>query len=171
MDSRTLFRVVNHFFPATDAYAHCDIPCGIYDPHTAQLASLTVLRMAQLIEGIEKPGAGAAIAEVTAYENSLSRYIGAKEEHAENTKRELAVLWGDYFKPEHLDKYPDVHVTFWNAIKLASKNKVEANRESAEALVSAVQEVSELFWASKGIETRRQPSNQVVGGEIVYPNA
>ena len=171
MDWQNLFAALHRFLPTEKASAHCDIPCGIYDPHSAQIAALTVLRMTQLIEGLKPPSSGADANQVAAYENSLSRYIEAKEEHAENTKKELAILWGDYFKPEHLEKYPDVHATFWSAIKLASKNKQEANRQAAEDLVAAVQKVSEVFWASKGAQTRRQPSLQMVGGEIVYPLA
>ena len=171
MNWQIVFSAVNRLLPAEEAFAHCDIPCGIYDPHSAQLAALTVLRMTQLIEGLEQPGDGASAEQISTYENSLARYIEAKEEHAENAKHELAVLWGDYFKPEHLENYPEVHTTFWNAIKLASKNKQEANKQAAEDLVAAVQVVAETFWASKGAETRRQPSLQgPVGGEIVYPS-
>jgi nickel superoxide dismutase len=168
---RRAFAVLNRILPAEEAFAHCDIPCGIYDPHPAQIAAQTVLRMNQLIEKLAKPGANASKAETDAYENSLSRYIDVKEQHAELVKRELLIIWGDYFKPEHLEKFPDLHTTFWDTIKLASKNKQEVNMQAAQDLLASVQKVAEIFWASKGASTRRQPSLQIVGGEVVLPTA
>jgi len=165
------FALVNRLLPAEEASAHCDIPCGIYDPHPAQIAAQTVVRMHQLIEQLPVPGANASKEEESAYENSLSRYVVVKEQHAELTKRELLILWGDYFKPEHLEKYPDLHTTFWNAVKLASKTKHEINKKAAEELVGAVQRVAEIFWQTKGASVRRQPSLMPVGGEYVYPTS
>lgn len=156
---------------ATEAHAHCDIPCGIYDPLPAQIAAMTVLRMHQLIEGLPQPGQGASKEEIDRYENSLSRYIAVKEEHAELCKRELNILWHDYFKPEHLEKYPDLHTLFWNTIKLASKTKQEINKEAAEELVRSVQRIAEIFWETKGAQTKRVPTHMPVGGEYVLPAA
>ena len=165
------FAFLNRLLPAEEASAHCDIPCGIYDPHPAQIAAQTVLRMNQLIEQLPQPGPNASKAELDAYENSLSRYIAVKEQHADLVKRELLIIWGDYFKPEHLEKFPDLHGTFWSTIKLASKNKQEVNMQAAQDLLASVQKVAEIFWASKGASVRRQPSLQTVGGEAVYPSA
>jgi nickel superoxide dismutase len=166
-----VFAMLNRLLPAEEASAHCDIPCGIYDPHPAQIAAQTVVRMNQLIEQLPMPGPSAGKAEVDAYENSLSRYIAVKEQHAELVKRELLIIWGDYFKPEHLEKFPDLHSTFWSTIKLASKAKQEVNMQAAQDLLASVQKVAEIFWASKGASVRRQPSLQTVGGEAVYPAA
>jgi len=115
-----VFKVVNGVFPARTAYAHCDIPCGIYDPHAAQLAALTVVRMNQLIESLPKPGPEASAQERDAYAHQISRYTAVKEQHAELCKHELRVIWGDYFRPEHVQQYPDLHGLFFNAMKLAS---------------------------------------------------
>ena len=163
--------VLNRLLPAEEAFAHCDIPCGIYDPHPAQIAAQTVLRMNQLIDQLQHPPAGAGKGQHDAYMNSLARYIAVKEQHAELCKRELLIIWGDYFKPEHLEKFPDLHTTFWNTIKLASKNRQEVNMQAAQDLLASVQKVAEIFWASKGASVRRQPSLQTVGGEVVYPAA
>ncbi|MBI2888233.1 MAG: superoxide dismutase, Ni [Chloroflexi bacterium] len=154
---------------AEAAYAHCDIPCGIYDPHVAQLAAQTVLRMVQLVQGLNKPADGASKAEQDAYTNTLSRYITTKEQHADLCKRELLILWGDYFRPEHLEKYPDLHATFWTAVKLGGRNKQNLDAQAAQDLVGVVQRIAEIFWATKGASVRRQPSLQPVGGESVYP--
>ena len=171
MNLSRVFAILNRLLPAEEAFAHCDIPCGIYDPHPAQIAAQTVLRMNQLIEQLPHPGPNASKAQLDAYENSLARYIAVKEQHAELCKRELLIIWGDYFKPEHLAKFPDLHTTFWTTIKLASKNKHEVNMQAAQDLLASVQKVAEIFWASKGASVRRQPSLQTVGGEVVYPAA
>jgi len=151
------------------AEAHCDIPCGIYDPHLMQIAALTVVRMNQLIDGLELPADGKNKAEQAKYHNSLSRYILVKEEHAELVKREARIIWGDYFKPEHVEKYPDLHTTVWNIMKLAGKSRQEANASAADELLAATHRFAEIFWDTKGVKSSKQPSRQAVGGEIVLP--
>ena len=163
------FKVFNRVFPARVAHAHCDIPCGIYDPHAAQIAALTVIRMNQLIQNLAKPGSKSTPAEVEAYSAALSRYVSVKEQHAELCKQELRILWGDYFRPEHIQQHPDLHDRFFNAMKLASKSRQQNDMEAAQQLLGAVQGIAEIFWATKGAKTQRQPSRQTVGGELVYP--
>lgn len=149
--------------------AHCDIPCGIYDPHAAQIDALTVVRMNQLIAELPKPGPTTTPQERDAYVHKLSRYTQTKETHAENCKRELRVLWGDYFTPEHLQKFPELHGLFWDAMKLASKARQDVNLQAAQDLLAKVQKIAEVFWTSKGAQTRLQPSLQKSGGELLYP--
>src|SRR5918998_3896820 len=108
-------------FPAEEASAHCDIPCAIYDPHAAQVAALTVVRMFQLMKDLPESGSGAE--DRAKYVNSMTRYVGVKEEHAQICKREVLILWTDYFKPEHLEKFPELHDTVWQTTKLCSKVK------------------------------------------------
>ncbi len=162
-----VLRLVDRFSPPAKASAHCDIPCGIYDPHAAQIAALTIVRMNQLISGLQMSGMEKG--GMDTYANSLTRYVQTKEAHAEVCKRELDILWHDYFKPEHLDKYPDLHTKFWNATKLASKNKQAIDAGAANDLLGAVNEIAEIFWATKGVQTRRASTNQTAGGEFVYP--
>ena len=167
--SRVL-RSVDCVAPPAVAEAHCDIPCGIYDPHLMQIAALTVLRMNQLIDGLELPADGANKADQARYHNSLSRYVLVKEEHAELVKREARIIWGDYFKPEHVEKHPDLHTTVWNIMKLAGKNRQEANAAAAADLLAATHRFAEIFWATKDVKCSKQPSRQAVGGEIVLPS-
>lgn len=145
------------FFPVKTAFAHCDIPCGIYDPHNAQMASHTVLRMTNLISE-----SGSDVHKVT-------RLTKVKEEHAELVKREVAILWGDYFKEEHLKDYPNLHDLVFKIMKLASKTKQEIDLPSANELLSKVQEFAEIFWKSKGREITRVKSGYPTEGEIVLP--
>jgi len=158
-----LLRAIDRLAPPETVSAHCDIPCGIYDPHAAQVAALTVLRMDQLIKALDRANADQATMQI-------ARYTATKESHAELCKRELDILWHDYFRPEHLEKYPDLHTKFWMANKLASRNKQNIDEGAANDLLGAVNEIAEMFWATKNVPTRRGPSNQTAGGEFVYPN-
>jgi len=163
--------ILHRLLPAQEAFAHCDIPCGIYDPHPAQIAAQTVLRMHQLIEQLPLPGPNASKEEEAAYENSLSRYIAVKEQHAELCKHEIRIIWGDYFKPEHLEKHPELHNIVWNIMKLGSKVRQEVNMKAAQDLLAEVQKFAEIFWQTKGASVRRQATLMPVGGEYVYPTA
>jgi len=162
-------RKLDALFPPTPVHAHCDIPCGIYDPHLAQIGALTVIRMNQLIEGLQKPDAGASKADHDKYENSLARYIVVKEEHAELVKREVRIIWGDYFRPEHAQGNPELHNITWNIMKLASQGRQQVNMQVAQDLLAEVHKFAEIFWQTKNVAVKRQPSNQTVGGEVVVP--
>jgi nickel superoxide dismutase len=165
----TMGKIASQLLPAKTALAHCDIPCGIYDPHGAQIAALTVVRMHQLIEAQEKPSSDASSQERDTYTATLSRYVSTKEQHAEVCKQELRVLWGDYFRPEHVEQHKNLHDLFWNAMKQASKTRQTIDMAAAQDLLSTTQQIAEVFWQTKGAESVRQPSRQAVGGELVYP--
>src|SRR5215471_7718188 len=156
--------------PPSDVYAHCDIPCGIYDPHMAQIAALTVIRMVQLIEGLQQPGADASKTDWDTYGMQISRYSATKEEHARLCEHELIILWTDYFRPEHLEKHPNLHDVVWKTAKLTSTVKQQINMDAAQQLLAGCQQIAEIFWDTKGVATKRQSANQgAVGGELVYP--
>jgi nickel superoxide dismutase len=165
-----VFEVIDRLAPPATAHAHCDIPCGIYDPHAAQIAALTVVRMVQLIQGLQQPSAGAAKEELDLYTQQISRYTAVKEEHAKICEHEIIILWTDYFKPEHLEKHGNLHDVVWKTAKLTSTVKQQINMDAAQQLLAGTQQIAEIFWDTKGVKTRRQPSNQgQVGGELVYP--
>src|SRR5690348_3895178 len=92
--------------PVQPVYAHCDIPCGIYDPTPAQIAAHTVLRMTMLLG--EKDSI-----------HDVARITHVKEEHGQRVEEELETLNHDYFKPEHHEKFPELHTTVMDAIKLS----------------------------------------------------
>ena len=98
------------------AEAHCDAPCGVYDPASARIAAEAVRSMTKKILDLTPPEPGDTQA-VASYLNTVGRYVAAKEEQAELAKHELLILWTDYFKPVHLEAYPDLHEVFWNAAK------------------------------------------------------
>lgn len=165
-------RRLDEVAPPAKVYAHCDIPCGIYDPHGAQIAALTVIRMVQLMRDLPKPEASAAKEDWDKYAAQIARHQAVKEEHAKLCEHEIVILWTDYFKPEHLQKHSDLHDVVWKTTKLTSTVKQQPmNMEPAQQLLEGCQRIAEIFWDTKGVQTRRQPSNQTVGGEIVYPAA
>ena len=136
--------ILNRMFrPTKVAFAHCDGPCGVYDPAAARIAAEAVLSM-------EKKIAALGDAQDIASVNTRTRFIVIKEQQAELCKKELDILWHDYFKPEHLANFPDLHDTFWNAAKLCSKNKTEQNPDNGEALMAAIEKVHNAYWGSKG---------------------
>jgi nickel superoxide dismutase len=137
--------------PAPVADAHCDGPCGVYDPASVRIAAEAAVSMTKKILAMTPPEGGDAAAWAS-YNNTMSRYIAIKEEQAHLAKSELLVLWTDYFKPQHLAAYPDLHTTFWKAAKLCSSVKVEVSAEHAQELMDAVQEIHGIFWATKGRE-------------------
>ena len=166
---RSALRLVDRLDPPDTVHAHCDIPCGIYDPHLAQIGALTCIRMNQLIADLEAPTLDANADDRKKFLNSYSRYVAVKEEHAELVKREVRIIWGDYFKPEHLEKHKDLHQTVWNIMKLGSTVRQQVNAQAAHDLLAEVQKFAEAFWATKDAKTQRVPSRQAVGGEIVVP--
>ena len=129
--------------PVRYASAHCDIPCGIYDPISAKIAAQTVQKMVLRIGALE-PSADAA------YANTMSRYVTVKEEHAEICKHELRVLWADYTWPG--TDANDIAAKFNAALKLAGQCKQTVSMDNAEALVAAVDEIATIFWSTKGVE-------------------
>ncbi|MBX2802073.1 MAG: superoxide dismutase, Ni [Myxococcales bacterium] len=129
--------------------AHCDGPCGIYDPASARIHAEAVRSMTRKILDMTPPDASDATA-MARYLNTLSRYVAIKEEEAEHTKREILILWTDYFKPTHLQSHPTLHDTFWKAAKLCSTCKVEVSATHADELMAAIEQIHNLFWSTKG---------------------
>jgi nickel superoxide dismutase len=131
------------------AEAHCDAPCGVYDPAQARVEAESVLQLTKKILDLKVPDGGDAKAS-QAYQNTLTRFIAIKEERADLAKHHLLVLWTDYFKPQHLEKYSDLHEIFWKAAKLCSACKQEVSLEHAQELMDAIKRVHEIFWETKG---------------------
>jgi nickel superoxide dismutase len=138
-------------FPAPEAEAHCDGPCGVYDPADARIKAEAVLSMTKKILALEVPAATDAKA-MASYLNTMSRYISIKEEQAHECKQQLLVLWTDFFKPQHLEANPDLHDIFWKAAKLCSACKVEVSLEHAQELMDACKNIHDIFWKAKGRE-------------------
>ncbi len=116
-------------------YAHCDLPCGVYDPAQAKIEATSVLEIINRYPNLN--------------DQDKTRAIVIKEERAELVKHHLMVLWADYFKPEHLEHFPDLHEKFWHAIKQASNCKRSLDPEEGKKLVGQIDEIAEIFWKTK----------------------
>lgn len=143
-----VFEAFDRLAPPRVAFAHCDVPCGIYDPSAAQIAAQTVQAMVTKMQALTAP-AGGDLASLQTYANTATRMITTKEEHAEKVKREVLILWTDYFKPPHLEKWPDLHTKVWMTCKKASQCKQEVNAQAAQELLDQVNEIANIFWESK----------------------
>jgi nickel superoxide dismutase len=125
-------------------YAHCDVPCGIYETDSMTHAAETCRRMVE--KYIEL---GEVDDESPESMNSAIRFVTTKEKHAQKCKDELYLLWSDYFKPEHLDKYPELHTTFWNATKQCGAVKQHMSLDECDKLIVMVKDVARIFADSK----------------------
>jgi nickel superoxide dismutase len=105
-----------------------------------------------------------------AFYNSMVRYVSVKEEHAEKVKHEIRVIWGDYMKAQHLEKYPDTHALVHKIMQLGSKSRQTADRETAVQLVEAVNQFAQVFWETKNVATKRAKAPYAPALELVYPN-
>ncbi len=137
-----IFKILDKVKPAKIAYAHCDIPCGIYNSFPSMMAAQTVLKMVQKIKELPTDGTPEQMLQAR---NSFVRMVQIKEEHAQLCKKEILILWTDYFKPEHLKMFPELHEKVWKTCKLCSKNKQEINEESAKQLIEAVHEIGHMW--------------------------
>ena len=116
-------------------YAHCDLPCGVYDPAQARIEAQSVHEMQKKYSGLDE-------------ENKI-RALFIIDQRAELVKHHLMVLWADYFKPEHLEKYPDLHDKFWKAIKQASQCKHHNDPAEGQKLLDQIDEIAKIFWETK----------------------
>ncbi|PIT93161.1 MAG: superoxide dismutase, Ni [Candidatus Harrisonbacteria bacterium CG10_big_fil_rev_8_21_14_0_10_38_8] len=123
----------------TIVLAHCDGPCGVYDPSQARVSAEAVYSMTKKLENEINP-------------HAIARFTRIKEDEAEGAKHHILVLWTDYFKPEHLIKYPDLHDLIWKATKIASACKQEISLTHAKELLDYVKQIHEIFWQTKGKE-------------------
>ena len=136
-------------FSKMNVYAHCDGPCGVYDPASARVAAEAVLSMTKKLIDLNPPE-NTNSEEWSAYNNTFSRYVAIKEEQAKETKKEILILWTDYFKPVHLESNPNLHEIIWKATKLCSACKVNIDQSQAEELMNYVEKIHNIFWQTKG---------------------
>lgn len=150
-------------FKLNEVKAHCDVPCGIYDPSSAQIAALSVIRMIDLMNKAEKG------ADEAAYLNDMARYIAVKETEAIKCKDEIVIIWGDFIKPPHMIKYPDLHTLAHKIMMLGGAAKQHCSREKGLELLSAVNEFAEIFWEIKGVKTQTVTAPYAPSEAIVSP--
>ena len=126
------------FTPKTVVSAHCDLPCGVYDPAQARIEAESVKAICEKYAGNEDP-------------TFRARAVAIKEQRAELVKHHLAVLWHDYFKAPHFEKYPDLHTLFNETIKLASGTGSKQSMDPADGqkLLDGIAKIDAIFWETK----------------------
>lgn len=129
-------------------HAHCDVPCGVYETDSALWAVETCQKLVEKMLALEVPVVGNKQAALE-YQNTVTRAVLVKEEYAQICKNQLLILWTDYFKPEHLAKWPDLHDKIWKATKQCSTVKRTVNLEEVKKLRVFVEEIIAVFKSSK----------------------
>jgi nickel superoxide dismutase len=124
--------------PRTTVHAHCDLPCGVYDPAQARIEAESVKAICEKYQQNSDP-------------EFRARAIFIKEERSDLVKHHLWVLWTDYFKPPHFEKYPNLHQLFNEATKLAGASGTKGSMDPAKGdeLLGKIEEISKIFWETK----------------------
>ena len=139
-------RLIQALAPRRTVHAHCDIPCGVYDPQQARIEAESCYKIIQK------------------YHDSndalfKARCIHVKEERAELAKQHIDVMWHDYFKPEHMQKFPDLHDVCWKAAKQASQVKRSLELDDAQKLLELIDQIDHMWRETGGPATTRiQPA-------------
>ncbi len=131
--------------PSRVVHAHCDLPCGVYDPAQARIEAESVMgiqKKYQDADGQKKPS--------ETVEDFKTRCLAIKEERADLVKHHLWVLWTDYFKPEHKETFPNLHDLFWQATKEAGESKKSQDPSQGQKLLDLIGEIDKIFWETKG---------------------
>jgi nickel superoxide dismutase len=131
-----LLTLADHLVAPETVHAHCDLPCGVYDPAQARVEAESVKAIMEKYHASND-------------EAFRTRALFIKEERAELVKHHLWVLWTDYFKPAHLEKYPELHELFWKATKAAGEAKHSTDVAVADDLLRQIAEIDRIFWETK----------------------
>lgn len=131
-----LLSLADRVSPPARASAHCDLPCGVYDPAQARIE-------AESVKGCQEKY------QASSDEVFRQRAVMIKEERADLVKHHLWVLWTDYFKPPHLEAYPQLHQLFWDATKAAGATKSSVDPASGQKLLDHIAEIDKIFWETK----------------------
>ncbi len=127
---------MNLLKPRKVAHAHCDLMCGVYDPAQARIEAESVKAIAEKYEASDD-------------DVFRQRCVILKEQRAEMVKRHLWVLWTDYFKPPHLEQFPNLHDLFWRATKKAGDAKKSMDPAVGQELLELIDEIADIFWKTK----------------------
>src|SRR5688500_19632135 len=138
-------RVFRALAPRTIAHAHCAIPCGVYDTQQARIEAESCYKIIQKYADSKD-------------DVFRARCLVVKEERAELTKHHIDVMWHDYFKPEHVEKFPDLHDVCWKASKQASQVKRTLDIAEAQKLLDLIDKIDEMWKGTSGESATRLPA-------------
>lgn len=128
-----MFTLIKRFIKPVEA--HCDLPCGVYDPEQARIEAKSILAINTKYPDLSQ--------------EDKWRAVRIKEDRAELVKHHLWVLWTDYFKPEHLEKHPNLHDLFWQATKQAGQTKKTTDIAEANKLLELIDDIDTIFRETK----------------------
>ena len=130
--------LLSRLFSPVSVHAHCDLPCGVYDPAQARIEAESVKAICEKYAASDDPA-------------FKTRAIFIKEERSELVKHHLWVLWTDYFKPPHFEAYPNLHQLFNDATKLAGGGGTKGSMDASKAqeLLDKIAEIDKIFWETK----------------------
>ena len=131
-------RLPRFLMPRTVVSAHCDLPCGVYDPAQARIEAESIKGIMEKYQANTDP-------------EFRTRAILIKDERAQLVKHHLWVLWTDYFKAPHFEKYPNLHQLFNETTKLAGASGAKGSMDPAVAdqLLGKIEEIAKIFWETK----------------------
>ena len=164
---KRILSFLSNFLPLQTAFAHCDIPCGVYDPHNTQMAAHTVLRMTNMLNELKPSKDEPDFEERKRIISQVARLTRVKEEHGKLVEEELGTLENDYFKEEHYKKFPNLKKLIEEAVKLSIKTRQTIDEASCEELVEKTMQIAEIFYKTKNLTSVRISSGYPTGGEIV----
>ena len=124
------------FAPKVQVSAHCDLPCGVYDPAQARIEAESVKAIQEKYQANDDP-------------HFRARATTIKEERAELAKHHISVLWSDYFKPPHFEKYPDLHQLVNDTLKALSTAKGSTDPATGQKALDYIAQVDKIFWETK----------------------
>jgi len=128
--------VFRFFAPAAKVSAHCDLPCGVYDPAQARIEAESVKAVQEKYQANEDS-------------DFRVRALIIKEQRAELAKHHVTVLWSDYFKPPHFEKYPQLHTLVNDTLKALSAAKASNDPATGQKALELIAEIDRIFWETK----------------------
>lgn len=152
--------IFNNIFPEKIAFAHCDIPCGIYDPYVLQRAAHTIIRMTELLSEIKQD-------DDLKSDHTIARITHVKESHSNILEEELETLRNDYFKEKHFKEYKNLNDLFVKTLNASAKARQNIDIDAAREMLAGTQGIAEIFFKTKGVEPVRVKTVYPTGGEIV----
>ena len=150
--------------------AHCDVPCGVYDPIPAQIAAMTVARMTDTIIDLEEHEVKDHNSERDFhYHNKITRMVKEKDRSGSIIKEEINIIWGDFYKAPQFEQFPELHELAHGIMLKASKCKQNVDKEASRELVEQLNKFAEIFRKIKGINSKRVTYHCKPNLEIVFP--
>ena len=166
----SLLKSIDKVIPFTKVSAHCDVPCGVYDPIPAQIAAMTVARMTDtIIELEEHEEATHGGKRDLHYQNKITRMITEKERSGKIVKDEIAIIWGDFYKTPQFEQFPELHTIVHEIMLTASKCKQNVDQDASRLLVTKLNEFAEIFWKIKEISSKEVTYHCKPNLKIVLP--